>query len=263
MSHSSNLTYIGHATMLIDMDGQRILTDPILRDRLSLLRRRGRLIDPLALQNIDAILISHLHYDHLDLPSLRMLGHETRLIVPRGSARLFQRHGFRYVEELYIDDTTAVGGLTIRATYAKHSNTRHPFGMYTQALGFIIAGSYQIYFPGDTDLFPEMAQLSDQLDVALLPVWGWGPTLGPGHMDPLQAAKTLPLLQPRLAIPIHWGTLYLLGLARLNPRRFLTEPPYAFARHAASLAPEVKTQIVDPGGTISLAEALNQRTNLE
>ncbi|MBI1877976.1 MAG: MBL fold metallo-hydrolase [Chloroflexi bacterium] len=258
MTQSPSLTYIGHATILIEMDGQRILTDPILRNRVSLLRRRGQAIDAALVQNLDAVLISHLHYDHLDLPSLRLLGHNMRLIVPHGSARLFYRYGFRFVEELQVGDTTSVGELTLTATYAKHSRSRHPFGLRTQCLGFIIAGSYQIYFPGDTDLFPEMVHLADNLDVALLPVWGWGPTLGPGHMDPLQAAKTLPLLRPRLAIPIHWGSLYLWGLGKLNSRRFLTEPPHAFARYAASLAPEVKTIIVEPGGTISLGAVLNQ-----
>jgi L-ascorbate metabolism protein UlaG (beta-lactamase superfamily) len=257
MTQSASLAYIGHATILIEMNGQRILTDPILRSRVSLLRRRGQPIDPALFQNLDGVLISHLHYDHLDLPSLRLLGHNARLIVPRGSARFFNRHGFRYVEELQVDDTTSIGEVALRATYARHNSTRYPFGLRTQCLGFIITGSYQIYFPGDTDLFPEMAQLSDSLDVALLPVWGWGPTLGPGHMDPLQAAKTLPLLRPRLAIPIHWGSLYLWGLGRLNPRQFLSEPPYAFVRYAAGLAPEVKTQIVEPGGTILLDAALN------
>jgi L-ascorbate metabolism protein UlaG (beta-lactamase superfamily) len=155
-----------------------------------------------------------------------------------------------------VGDTSTVGGLTIRATPARHSHYRHLFGLKSGCLGFVIQGDYKVYFPGDTDLFPEMFDLRNNLDVALLPVWGWGPTLGPGHMDPLQAAKALAILQPRLAIPIHWGTLYPTGLARLNPRRFLTGPPHAFVRFAAHLAPEVKTQIVEPGGIISLGEAL-------
>lgn len=256
MAQTSTITYIGHATVLIELNGQRILTDPILRDRVTLLQRRGQPIDHATFQNLDAVLISHLHYDHLDLPSLRMLGHHTRLIVPRGSARLFQRHGFQRVEEIYLDEVAMVGGVTVRATYAKHSHFRHPFGLRTHCLGFIIAGAHEIYFPGDTDLFPGMAQLSDTLDVALLPVWGWGPTLGPGHMDPLQAAKTLPLLRPRLAIPIHWGSLHPWGFDKINPRRFLTEPPYAFVRHAAVFAPHVKTQIVEPGNSVILEEVL-------
>lgn len=256
MTQTSTLTYIGHATVLIELDGQRILTDPILRDRVTLLQRRGQPIEHATFQNIDAVLISHLHYDHLDFPSLRMLNHHTRLIVPRGSARLFQRHGFQWIEEIYIDEVTTVGEVAVRATYAKHSHFRHPFGLKTHCLGFIITGAHEIYFPGDTDLFPGMAQLSNTLDVALLPVWGWGPTLGPGHMDPLQAAKTLRLLRPRLAIPIHWGSLHPWGLDKLNPRRFLTEPPYTFVRHAAAFAPEVKTQIVEPGDKVTLEEIL-------
>lgn len=256
MTQAPSLTYVGHATILIEMDGQRILTDPILRNQVSLLRRRGRPVDLAMFRNLDAVLISHLHYDHLDLPSLRLLGSDIRLIVPRGSARFFERHGFRFIEEIQVDETTTVGPLALRATYAEHTPFRHPFGLKTQCLGFIISSSYKIYFPGDTDLFPGMADLSDKLDVALLPVWGWGPTLGPGHMDPLQAAKTLPLLRPRLAVPIHWGSLHPWGLDKLNPRRFLTEPPHAFARYAASLAPEVKTLIVEAGETIILDTAL-------
>ena len=85
------------------------------------------------------------------------------------------------------------------------------------------------------------------LDVALLPVWGWGPSLGAGHMDPRRAAEAAALLRPRLAMPIHWGTLYPLALHRVRPVP-LTDPPHLFARFAASLAPDVDVRIVAPGG---------------
>ena len=62
-----------------------------------------------------------------------------------------------------------------------------------------------VYFPGDTDLFPEMGSLAP-VDAALLPIWGWGPTLGPGHLDPDGAVRATQLIEPRLVIPIHWGT---------------------------------------------------------
>jgi L-ascorbate metabolism protein UlaG (beta-lactamase superfamily) len=74
-------------------------------------------------------------------------------------------------------------------------------------------------------------------------------------MDPLRAAETLPLLRPRLAIPIHWGSLHPWGIHRLKPR-YLTHPPHDFVRHAAELAPNVKTLIVTPGETINLADVL-------
>ena len=71
----------------------------------------------------------------------------------------------------------------------------------------MVAGTASVFFAGDTDLFDEMSGLVPKLDLALLPIWGWGPTIGPGHLDPGRAAEALTLLAPRLAVPIHWGTL--------------------------------------------------------
>jgi L-ascorbate metabolism protein UlaG (beta-lactamase superfamily) len=79
-----------------------------------------------------------------------------------------------------------------------------------------------------------------------LPVAGWGPTLGLGHMDPLQAARAAGLIGPRLAIPIHWGTLLPIGIARRHRDR-LGDPPRQFAEHVASLAPSVEVRILEPG----------------
>ncbi len=246
------LTYIGHATVLIEVDGVRLLTDPVLRGRVAHLRRRG----PLAAQDwrerLDAVLLSHLHLDHFDLPSLRRLGKGTRLLVPRGAGVLLQRQGFTAVEELAPGETTTIGTLPIAATGAAHSGFRPPFGPTAGAIGFLIGARRRIYFPGDTDIFPEMAELAADLDTALLPVWGWGPTLGPGHLDPERAAEALRLLRPRLAVPIHWGTLYPLGWER-GARAFLTDPPQRFARRAALIAPEVQVTIVPPGGHLDLS----------
>ncbi len=84
------------------------------------------------------------------------------------------------------------------------------------------------------------------LDVALLPVWGWGTTIGPGHLDPRAAAETLPLLRPRVAVPIHWGTYFPVHLGR-SGHRLLEDPPHEFARHANEVAPEVEVRILRPG----------------
>ena len=168
---------------------------------------------------------------------------------------LFHRNGFQSVEEIRRGQLTTIGNLRVRATHARHNSVRSPFSLAASCLGFIIQGAYSIYFPGDTDIFPGMARLADHLDVALLPIWGWGPTLGPGHMNPAVAATALTLLNPRLAIPIHWGTLHPSGLGRLNPRRFLTEPPHRFARLAAQVAPTVEVCIVPPGGSVSFNAA--------
>jgi L-ascorbate metabolism protein UlaG (beta-lactamase superfamily) len=252
MTTAERLTYIGHATVLLETNGLRLLTDPVLRGRVAHLRRHG----PLSAQgwrgHLDAVLLSHLHLDHFDLPSLRRLGKGTRLIVPPGAGLLLQRRGFTEVEELAAGATTTIGAVPITATGASHSGFRPPLGPTAAAIGFLIGARRRIYFPGDTDLFPAMADLAADLDVALLPVWGWGPTLGPGHLDPERAAEALRLLRPRRAVPIHWGTLYPLGWAR-GERAFLTDPPHRFARHAASVAPEVEVTVVPPGGHLELA----------
>lgn len=255
MIPSANLTFLGHATVLLELNGVRLLTDPILRDRVTFLQHRHPPARPSYDQPVDAVLLSHLHFDHLDLPSLRQLGMETPLIVSKGAGRWLARQGFTQVEEIRVGQTTSVKGVAIHATYARHFRQRYPLGPTADCLGFVIESGYRIYFAGDTDLFPEMASLSYGLDVALLPVWGWGPFLGKGHMDPHRAAQTLPLLRPRLAIPIHWGSLHPWGINHLKPR-YLTEPPYAFVEHAAALAPEVKTLIIPPGQTLHLAQAL-------
>ncbi len=249
------LTYVGHATVLIELDGVRILTDPLLRNRVTFLRRRRPLGEHAAPRAVDAVLISHCHLDHLDLRSLRRLDRGVRLIVPRGAGRYLARGGMRNIEELQAGDTTTVGGVTIRATYAQHDGAL-PFGPRADCLGFVVGGRRQVYFAGDTDLFPAMAQLAGHLDVALLPVWGWGPTLGADHLDPRRAAQALALLRPRLAIPIHWGTLHPVFMGWCNPR-FLTEPARAFIRYAAELAPQVLTRILQPSTRLALDALLD------
>ena len=104
-------------------------------------------------------------------------------------------------------DRLSIDRVHFEVVHALHSGKREPIGPEGPAIGCVIEGSRTVYFAGDTDLFPEMDALADRLDVALLPVWGWGATIGPGHMDPQRAAEAVARLRPRLAIPIHWGTL--------------------------------------------------------
>jgi L-ascorbate metabolism protein UlaG (beta-lactamase superfamily) len=252
MTPRDAVSYLGHATVRIDVGGARLLTDPVLRDRLGHLRRRSAPIPPAAYERPDGILLSHLHRDHLDLPSLRRLPSGVPVLVPRGGGALLREHGFTRVEEVQAGETVELAGADVTAVPAEHSGRRGPLGggAHAEAVGYVIAGSSRLYFAGDTDLYPEMALLGP-LDVALVPVWGWGPSVGPGHMDPESAARALTLLRPRTAVPIHWGTLFPIGLARLRADR-LTEPPRDFARHAARLAPEVAVRILEPGSTLEL-----------
>src|SRR5689334_21096269 len=104
MSVLASLTYVGHATLLIEMSGVRILTDPVLRSHVSGFIRRQVPLPTTQLKHIDAVLISHLHFDHLDLPSLRLLGHKTPLIVPKGAGYFLRRYRFTNIRELAIGE---------------------------------------------------------------------------------------------------------------------------------------------------------------
>jgi L-ascorbate metabolism protein UlaG (beta-lactamase superfamily) len=244
------LRWFGHATVLVDLDGARVLTDPLLRSRVLHLRRAAPL-DLAGLEGLDAVVVSHVHYDHLDLPSLeRRIDRDVRIVLPRGAGRLVRSRGFR-VEELDVGETTRVGSLVVHAVPAEHGSSR-VLGTRSEALGYVIEGSRRVYFPGDTDLHARMGELAPGLDVALVPIWGWGPSLGRGHLDPRRAAEALALLRPRVAVPIHWGTYYPVQSTRLKPPAFLHEPVEAFTKAAAELAPEVEIEVLPVGGELPL-----------
>jgi L-ascorbate metabolism protein UlaG (beta-lactamase superfamily) len=198
---------------------------------------------------VDAVLLSHVHHDHLDVPSLRRVRSD-RIVVPRGARRLLEGRGFEGVVELEEGEAVPIGGLTVRATQADHRARRLPLGAEIPALGYLIEGPPRLYFAGDTDLFEGMRELSPGLDAALLPVDGWGPRVGPGHLDPQRAAEALRLLEPRVAVPIHWGTYRRLGLSR-DPAT-LRGPADGFERFAAELAPQVEIRILAPGERTAL-----------
>jgi L-ascorbate metabolism protein UlaG (beta-lactamase superfamily) len=240
------LSWIGHSTVLVESGGTRILTDPLLRNRAAYLRR----VQPVGAppEDIDAVLVSHAHYDHLDIPSLRRLGPMTRLVVPRGVGKVLRRRGFADVVEVEPGEEVEVGHATVRATPAEHARVRRGPNR-SLALGYVVGASAKVYFAGDTDLFAGMAELPP-IDVALLPVWGWGPRLGAGHLDPQRAAESLTLLRPRIAIPIHWGT-YRPAFRRTG--LFLSQPALRFREAAARLAPDVDVRILAPGESFAVA----------
>jgi L-ascorbate metabolism protein UlaG (beta-lactamase superfamily) len=252
MATTDSVTYVGHATVLIEVDGTRLLTDPLLRSRLGPLVRHGSPPAPEATGNLDAVLISHLHHDHADLASLRRLGRDVPLLVPPGSRRFFERHGFGPVSELAPGETSPVGATTVTAVAAAHPGGRRRFATDCEAIGFLVRGRSNVYFAGDTDFYPGMSELDSELDLALLPIWGWGPNIGAGHLDPAGAAHAAAALSPRLAVPIHWGTFYPLGLDRVHPGPLRTPGP-EFAARMRELAPQVETRVLSPGESTSLA----------
>ncbi|NBE52275.1 MBL fold metallo-hydrolase [Streptomyces boluensis] len=247
------ITWWGHATCTVADSGVRVLTDPLFARRLGhLRRRRGDAPAPRA-RTADLALVSHLHADHLHLPSLAQLEPGTRLLVPLGAADAvpgLRRLAGLSVTELAPGDEVTVRGLTVRAVRARHDGRRLPYGPHRcPALGFVLSGEARTYFAGDTGLFDSMADEVGEVDVALLPVGGWGPYLGHGHLDAERAAVALARLGPRSAVPVHYGTYWPIGMDAVRPHEFHA-PGDEFVRHAARLAPEVAVHRLGHGESV-------------
>jgi L-ascorbate metabolism protein UlaG (beta-lactamase superfamily) len=254
------ITWWGHATTTVEDSGVRVLTDPVLTRRLGHLRRlRGPVPGPDAAV-ADLVVISHLHADHLHLPSLAALQHGSRVVVPAGSVcavpalrRVARRRGLELLE-VVSGDVVPVGPVRVRAVPARHDGRRWPFGgLRSGPLGYVVSGAAATYFAGDTDLFPEMADAVGPCDVALLPVGGWGPRLGGGHLTPARAAIALNRLLARAAVPIHFGTFCPLGLRR--PGDWFHRPGWEFARQCRRHAPSAAVHELSPGRTVNLTNA--------
>jgi L-ascorbate metabolism protein UlaG (beta-lactamase superfamily) len=245
------LRFVGHASVLVELCGLRVLTDPVLGRRVSGLRRVADPVDVEDLLPVDVVVLSHLHADHLDLPSLRRL-HDATVVVPRG-AQEWLRHRLpgRRVEPLSRGETLVLGDLRITGTTCAHASDRWkqlPRGPRAEPLGYLLQDdASSVYFAGDTDLHDQMGPLGEAgIDVALLPVWGWGPSLGPGHLTPSTAVDAAVLLHPRVVVPVHWGTLAPPFLAR-RMRTQLTEPPLVFARSLDRAGLPTRAAVLPPG----------------
>jgi L-ascorbate metabolism protein UlaG (beta-lactamase superfamily) len=257
------LTWWGHAGVAVSLDGVRFATDPLLRRRIGPvhgigpLHYRGYLPSQAEVDAVDVVLLSHLHHDHADLPSLARFPARTCVVVPAGGAALLRGSIRASVAELRVDESATFGSVTVRATFADHAGRRPFGGPPAIALGYLLTGSRSVYVAGDTDVFPGMRTIAQHAgavgpDVALLPVSGWGLSLGPGHMDAARAAHALTLLRPRLAMPVHWGTLRVPIAWRVRPR-LTTTPGRDFASYAALAAPETRVVIAAPNVPVPVA----------
>jgi L-ascorbate metabolism protein UlaG (beta-lactamase superfamily) len=254
-----SVTWMGHSTVLVEVDGIRILTDPLLTRRLVHLRRRA---PTPTVRPVDAVLVSHVHMDHLHLPSLRRSASGARLIVPEGAARLVRKIPARSIEEVrrgavvrVRDPASGKAAIDVEVVHAHHLSGRGPHSRVSAPpVGYVVrVAGRAVYFAGDTDLFDGMRALGP-LDVALLPIWGWGRTLGERHLNPKSAATATGWLDPTTAVPIHWGTYSALRIGGGRPA-WIDQPPHAFRDALADLGLEDRLCVLQPGGSLQIDTA--------
>lgn len=260
---SKQLTWIGHSTFLLQVDGLNILTDPIFSDRASPVSFAGpRRSTPPALTveqlpAIDVVLISHNHYDHLDKASIKALASKQpenppQFFVPLGQKTWFDRLGIAQVTELDWWDSAIIGDTTVHAVPVQHWSSRSPFDRNrTLWAGFLIdSPSHRTLFVGDSgysDDFKAVAQRLGTVDLALVPIGAYDPRwfMKSAHMNPEEALQVVKDVGASRAVGMHWGTFA------------LTDEPMAEPGERADATGVIETP--RPGQTIDLGGGQNTK----
>ena len=203
----------------------------------------------------DLVVVSHLHADHLHLGSLSVLPRHVPVAVPSGALRAvpgLRRLRDRQLVEVAPGDTVRVGDVVVEEVPAEHDGHRWPWSRRrAPALGYVVSGKARTYFAGDTDWSAVVREAVGRCDIALLPVGGWGPTLGSGHLDAVRAAGFLAELDAHHAVPVHFGTMWPIGLGPVRRDRF-NRPGTEFAVQAARLRLPCSVRELQPGETARL-----------
>jgi len=252
-----DVTWLGHSTVVLDIDGVRLVADPLLHRHAGVLRRRGRRPEREAWEGADAVLLSHLHHDHAEVRSLRLLGDVPVLTAP-ANAEWVDRKGLDgrgLAPEEWVPVGPADGSVSVRLVPAVHSARPMPHRP-NAANGHLVRGpSGVVWLAGDTELYPDLALLPSwadaPIDLALVPIAGWGPRLSPGHMGPKEAAVACRTIGARWAVPVHWNTLHL-PTTEMWPGGWMTKPGPFFVDALGREAPDCRAVVLDLGETAHL-----------
>jgi len=213
------VTWLGHSTVYLEIDGVRILTDPVWGERVSPFPWAGPkrfFAPPIALEELpvpEVVAISHDHYDHLDRATLRRIRHwDTRFVVPLGVGARLRGWGVPAARITELDwwETTQVGELEVTLTPARHASGRLVFDKdKTLWGGFAFRGPrHRVYYSGDSGMFPGLADIGERLgpfDLTLIEAGAYGPAWPDWHMGPEQAVRAHEMVQGRVLLPVHWG----------------------------------------------------------
>ena len=254
--HEPAVTWWGHSSMTIDLPRAKVVTDPLLSGQLYHLRRATAPPPPAAAE-ADRVLVSHLHHDHLHLPSLDRFDPDVPVVVPRGAPRVVKGLDRRRLVEVAPGDAVEVAGVSVEVLPAHHSGRRSAFerGGDAPALGFRFAdATTSCWYPGDTGVRSDFADV-EPVDLAAVPIGGWGPSLGDEHLDPEEAVAAVEQVGARWALAVHYGTFWPLWLRRLRPgnhRRLFVSPPQRFRQALAATG----------SGVVPLTPAFGERVVL-
>jgi L-ascorbate metabolism protein UlaG (beta-lactamase superfamily) len=245
-----SIAWIGHSTVMLEIDGVRLLTDPLLRRHAWVLRRRFPKPAPDLWRDPDAVLISHLHHDHAEVTSLRMLppvpiltaDENAEWLLGKGLTGTGLGDGWEQVGD---------GPVEVRLTRAIHRHRPMPHRP-NEANGHLVRGSeMSVWLVGDTSLYDEMAEIPEllgrRLDLIAVPIAGWGPRLSPGHLGPDEAVEACVRSGARWALPVHWGTLHPPMPARVGAG-WLERPYGQFVNALHREAPDCQLVELMPGG---------------
>lgn len=213
------VTWLGYSTLLIEIDGHRFLTDPVWGERTSPLSWIGPkrwYAPPLSLADVpsvDAVIVSHDHYDHLDQPTIAAIkGWDTTFIAPLGVGAHLAYWGVPEERIVELDwwQSHAFGDLVLHATPARHASGRQVFDQdRTLWAGYAFVGpEHRVFFSGDTGLFPGMTEIGERLgpfELAMLEVGAYGQAWPDWHLGPEQAVRAQQMLRGELLLPVHWG----------------------------------------------------------
>ncbi|MDP3279051.1 MAG: MBL fold metallo-hydrolase [Deltaproteobacteria bacterium] len=231
----ASLTWLGHASWLVQIAQTSVMIDPVLFARIALTvqRHAGPGLTLAQLPTIDAVLITHNHMDHMDAPSVMALAKQcpwATFVVPEGLRPWFVRHGIERSVELPWWSSTKVGGVKIQAVPSQHWSRR---GLLdedrTHWCGYVIEGDgRRVYHTGDTAYFTGFSQIAARvgaIDAAMLPIGAYEPRwfMRSQHMNPDDAVRAFEDLRATRFVAMHWGTFMLTD----EP---LDEPPKALAR---------------------------------
>jgi len=250
----TGLAWLGHATVVLDLDGVRVVTDPLLLRHAGLLRRRGPMPTEESWAGADLVLISHLHHDHAELGSLRRLG-DLPVVTAPANAHWLRRNGIAGAVGLHDGDWYEAGPLHVRLVPAVHGHRPMPHRP-NATNGHLVRGpSGTVWVAGDTEPFHGMALLPERagapVDLAIVPVGGWGPRLSGGHMDPVQAARACAVVGARHALAVHWGTLHA-PISRSLPPGWMNIPGVTFGAALRRFAPGCRNVGLLPGERVEL-----------